>query len=244
MVSALTAAYQHQLKVTRTTVGDLVARQWADLGAYNEADVPRFLERAVPIVTAGQARAVALTSAYLARKLGQAPVGLDVQAAQGANVRNGVAPGAVYRRPFVKVWTALADGDDWEDAVTMGGNVAQSSSLMDIALAARTALTLFGRQSGGEIVAWRRVAEPGCCDFCQSIDGAYTGPDEPQPLHNRCGCTADPVVRQSTAEENSTFLTPGRTFGDASIHEHGELGPVIGQKGDHFTGPSEIPAAA
>jgi len=141
----------------------------------------------------------------------------------------------VYQRPFVTVWTALKNGDDYSDAVDAGQARAESSSSMDVALAMTAAYTLFGFLSE-QIVAWVRVADGGCCDYCQTLDGIHTGPTEPQPLHNFCGCTADPITRQSKSD---SFIRPGDTLGDVTIHQHGELGPVITKAGDHFTTEAE-----
>lgn len=238
MPDRLTTAYQMQLRRTREAVGSAVANQWQRLGSYNEADVPEFVSRVTPIVAAGQTRAVALSNAYVARKLGVTPYGVNVPDLR-STLRNGTPPEVVYRRPFVTVWTALSNGDDWETAVQSGQAQAESSSLMDVALAMTAAYLVFGAlsaSSGDEIVAWRRVAESNCCDFCQMLDGVHTGPTEPQPLHNRCGCTAEPITRKSSPAD---FVTPGDTVGDVTIHQHGELGPVITQAGDHFTTEAE-----
>lgn len=245
MVALMTAAYQSHLKATRAAVGNAVVREWQRLGSYNEADVAPFLARVTPIVSAGQARAVALSSAYISRLSGSTPVGLDVPKLQ-AGLRNGVTSAVVFRRPFVRVWTSLQNDGDYEAAIQLGQNQAESDSLMDVALATMASYVAFaamsssGDDSGSEIVAWVRRADASCCDYCQMIDGAHTGPNEPQPLHNRCGCTADPIYR-SSGFEPSSFLSPGSTHDDVTIHEHGELGPVITRAGDNFTGPSEIP---
>lgn len=240
MPNALTAAYQQQLKMTRNAVGDAVGRQWQRLGTYNEADVPRFVDAVSPIIAAGQSRAVALTSAYVARHTGSPIAGLSLDSLPP--IRNGVPPNVVYRRPFVGVWSALADDNydgDYEAATDIGQEMAKSSSLMDVALTVMAAYVGFSALGTG-ITAWRRVADPGCCAYCQNIDGAYTGPNEPQPLHNRCGCTADPVTHEVPSD--ATYLNAGSTHDDTAIQEHGELGPVIADKSDHFTGPSGIPA--
>ena len=250
MVDKLTLAYQAHLRSTRAAVSDAVGAQWRALGSYNEADVGRFVSAVSPVVSAGQIRAVSLTQAYVARKTGSPIVGVDVPALQ-ATLRNGVGSDVVYRRPFVRVWTTLkriGAGDeegDYETAVQVGQNQAESNSDMDIALAMMAAYVALGSSSSDsgsedEIVAWRRVADGNCCDYCQMLDGVHTGPDEPQPLHNRCGCTAEPIMRRSRI--TGDLASPGDSIEGVTIHQHGELGPVISRKGDSFTSIDDLTA--
>jgi hypothetical protein len=244
MPSSLTLTYQDALRRTRNAVGDAVGAHWDALGHYDRGDVPRFTKAVIPVVKAGQARAVALSGAYLAKLTQQQLPALNAAAVSGAAVRNGVAPEDVYSAPFVNVWTSLQNEGDWANAVASGRARAIASALMDVALSTMASYVEFGKVTAGaddssNVVAWRRVAEPGCCDFCQSIDGAHTGPDQPQPLHNRCGCTAEPIYGRSRPAAD-TFLTPGAIFGSTVIREHGELGLVVTQKGDAFTGPSDL----
>lgn len=246
MPSALTVAYQGEMKRTRNAVAARAAAEWARLPDYRDDRIPDFLGATLPVVQAGQRRAVALTSAYLARRMQMAPVGLDTESLIGANVRNGVAPEEVYRRPFVTVWASIATLG-LEAAVAKGLSRLTSTVDMDVAMSGRDSLLAFGRQSSDQIIGWTRVADPGCCDYCLAIDGAHTGPDEPQPLHNRCGCTADPVTRTSEGGRGGflshltgALLAVGAVIGDAVIHMHGELGPVIGAKGDAFAGPDDL----
>lgn len=248
MSDRLTQVYQGELKHIRSTVSLAVGREWKALGSWNEADVPRFVSRVSPLVSAGQSRAVSLTQAYVARKTNTPIVAVDFAALQ-SKLRNGVPPAVVYKRPFIRVWSKLkqshdnySDGD-FNAAVQVGQDQAESNSDMDVALALVAAYVVLGSLSGdeesqGDIVAWRRVAEPACCEFCQMLDGVHTGPDQPQPLHNRCGCTAEPITRGSRI--TGDIASPGDSIEGVTIHEHGELGPVIGQKGDNFTTAADL----
>jgi hypothetical protein len=236
----LTVAYQSALKQTRHGVADRVGAVWSQLGSYRDKDIPVFLGRALPVVASGQRRAVALTSAYMSRKLEQAPVGLDADTLIGAAVRNGVEPAVVYARPFATVWTSLSNGVLVDAAIAAGLARLMATADMDVALSSRGATNAYAGASTETIIGWTRVAEPACCDYCQMIDGARTGPDEPQPLHNRCGCTADPITRMTSADRTEPVLSLGSIISDVVIHSHGELGPVIGVKGDAFTGPNDL----
>ena len=240
MSTLLTRAFQSELRRTREVTAQHVQQAWTNLGSYNRSDISTYLDRILPMVQAGQARAVALTSAYLSRTLNQPVVGLSVADLSGAAVRNGTDPETVYTRAFVGVWSDLKNGNGWDDAVTTGADRVQSSAEMDVALSSRAATLAFGARDGSQIVGWRRVAEASCCDYCQAIDGAHTGPTEPQPLHNRCGCTAEPITKTSGLHSAEPFLLAGVIIGDVVIHQHGELGPVIGQKGDNFTSEADL----
>lgn len=241
-MDALTQAYQSELKRVRAAVASNVASAWQSLPNYYDEQIPGFLERVVPVVQAGQTRAISLTSAYSARRLGVTPVGIDT-AGIIANVRKGATPAQVYARPFVTMRASIKDlGVD--GAIAKGASRLQSTADMDVAMASRDALSPLTQAftSGGSgVVAWQRVADPGCCDFCQMLDGVHTGPQEPQPLHNRCGCTAEPI----TSDRFSfTSVISGAVVGSVLVQEHGELGPLITDKHDSFTSFADLPQSA
>lgn len=248
-MSELTRRYQQELRRTRSTVADHLERQWRALPDHRDDRIDPFLNTVLPVVRAGQARAVALTSAYLSQKTKLSnPIGLDTDRLIGAAVRNGIDPADVYKRPFVTTWSSI-EKIGYALAIEKGLSRLRSTAEMDIAMSARDALLSFGEAfnsaggSGSRIVGWVRVADPACCDFCQMLDGVRTGPSEPQPLHNNCGCTADPIeVDSSNASGiDSANLTPGDTVEQVRIEEHGEMGPLITDKADDFTSFADLP---
>ena len=255
-MDALTAAYQSELKKTRLAVSSHVGDMFRRLPGYSEEHVPDFVARAVPIVEAGESRAIALTTAYASRVLGVAPVGVDVPGIIG-NLRNGVSAADVYARPFVTVRAAIAT-IGFSAAVIKGTNRLMSTANMDVQMASRDALAPLASAFGSRVTGWTRVADPGCCDYCIMLDGVTTGPAEPQPLHNNCGCTATPDMSGSSDFGSSSSssgssngvsslvvgaLAAGAVIGLAAIHEHGELGPVITNKHDDFTSFDDLPRA-
>ena len=166
MVTALTAAYQGELKRTRHAVAARVAANWRHLPDLRDERIPGFLAATLPVVKAGQGRAVALTSAYLSKKLGVAPVGLDVEALT-ADIRGGVDPVTVYTRPFITARAAIfAIGI--ADAIDKGGSRLMSTADMDIAMTGRDANLAYASESGDQIIGWTRVADGGCCDFAKA----------------------------------------------------------------------------
>lgn len=194
MPSPLTPVYQEKMKQTREAVAAHVRRSWKSLPAYNEANVDPFFKKIEPIIMAGQKKAIALSSAYMAKLLKVPPIGLDTSQLTGNAVSKDMTQQQVYRVPFTKVWGALSDGTDWQEAVDEGENQAAGSSQMDIALAASAALYAFGQLSDHYIIGWIRVADNGACKFCMEVDGARTGPDHPAPLHDNCGCSVEPIT--------------------------------------------------
>lgn len=237
---SLTAVYQNELKRTRQAVADALRVHWHALPDYRDAQVEKFVNRVVPIVEAGQKRAVSMTDAYMSRQLGVAPIGLDWANLTGAGVRNGIDPHTVYARPFTTVWTSIAT-IGFSAAVEKGLSRLMSTGDMDVALSARDASRAYGMTSD-RVAGFRRVADPGCCDFCLSIDGAKVLSDSPAPLHNRCGCTVEPIEVGSSDAHGFLSFAAGAVFGDTLIEEHGELGPVITDKAYEFTSEADLPS--
>jgi hypothetical protein len=236
---SLTAVYQQELRKTRDAVANAVRHHWQSLPAYRDEQVEPFVKRVVPLVEAGQRRAISLTDAYMSHVLKERPIGLQFDSLIGASARNGVDPATVYARPFTTVWTSI-ERLGFEAAVVKGLDRLMSTAEMDVALSARDASKAFGMASS-RVAGFMRVADPGCCDFCQSINGVRVAREDAAPLHNRCGCTVEPIeVGSPQASGDFTSFAPGAVFGDTQIEFHGELGPVITNKHNHFTGPNDL----
>ena len=227
MPARTTTAQLEAQRRLRATLTAGVRRAWADLPAYDEANVSEWLERVLPLVAAAQRTSSALTNAYLARMLGRQPMPVDVAAVTGAAVRAGAQPADVYRRPFVNVWTALKAGRPYTDAVASGAARAAGTAAIDVQLAAR-ATSAAVQNADPRIIGYQRVADPDCCDYCRMIDGAFVKRADAMALHNGCGCGLEPVLRD--APETEPELPDG-----VAVEAHGELGPVIVDPSDHFT---------
>ena len=230
MATLISAHLMTQARL-RQIVHGAVATLWQGLGSYNEEDVEYFTDLVTPVVYAGQQQAVALTEAFVARRMKKAAVGLAVGGLTGASVRSGVALYEVYRRPFVTVWSALDKGELWEDAVSAGEARATESAEMDVQLSHRATYDAL-QQEDPRIKGFRRKANPGACSFCQLVNGAYVKSAGAMPLHPRCGCGLDPIQTDN--------FTVSSTPEGVAVHEHGELGPVLADPAHSFTGPSDI----
>lgn len=212
----------------RKVVSTAVERLWAGLPGYDEQNVPGWLGGVVPLVLAGQYQSAALTQAFVTQRIGRP---ISALPAVGPDVRKGADPQEVYRRPFVQLWAALKAGGLWQDAVDAAGSRAVSSAEMDMQLASRGTFERL-QQADDRIFGYVRVADAGACAFCSEIDGAYVKSADAMPLHNRCGCSLDPL----TAPHPRAAKLPS----GVAVHEHGELGPVLGSPDHSFTGPSAL----
>lgn len=238
MASKLADAHIAGQKRLRTIATAVVARAWQGLGAWDEEDVPSFLDAALPTVLAAQRQSVALTEAFLARSLGRAPLGVDAEALIGAAVRGGTPPETVYRRPFVQLWSALKDGRQFDDALRGAGARAEATAAMDVQLASRATFQAVQDADGG-IYGYQRIASSGACAFCQEVDGAYLKFADASPLHNNCSCSLAPLTEP---HPRARFLPSGievKREGFA-IHTHGELGAVIGDPSHAFTSEGDF----
>lgn len=236
-----------------------VAAVWGSLPAYDEQNVDEWLTRALPIVLAAQWQSVALTDAFLARALGRQPLGAPAAELTGQAVRHGTPPEEVYRRPFVTTWAALKAGKDLRTAVAEGAQRATSTAEMDVQLASTHTARWVGL-ADDRITGYQRVTNIGACALCEIASTQRYRRGDLMPIHNRCGCTVLPIVGIETGqvidpEKLQELKDAGeldriaaqrqaaraRKAGiDAQVREHGELGPVLVQAGDHFTSEADI----
>lgn len=177
----------------RMMVKVAIRNMWRDLGSYNEEDVQPFLDRALPLVRAAQLQSVAATEAFLTARLEVPAAGLAAEDLVGAGVRNGTPPEEVYRRPFVDVWSALADGVPWQDAVDRGMERAVSSAATDVQLSMRETARAVGEQEPG-IYGFQRVADGSACDLCLIASTQRYRTEDLMPIHNNCGCGVEPLT--------------------------------------------------
>lgn len=240
----LVAAYIAAQAALRQRAGVSMAAAWAKLPNYDSTSVPSFLASAVPIAAATKIASVQITSAFLARRVGLSSLGVNPA---DVVIRNGVPPQEVYRRPFVNVWTDLKNGKPFEDAVASGLHRAVSAVQTDAQLAMRGTLTVAATKTE-RILGYRRVPDPGACDFCVLISGQRYKTDQLMPVHNHCGCGVDVITAENRDQftgkrENDLNLTRITRDGvTAAIVEHGELGPLVVNGDDHFTSAADLAA--
>jgi hypothetical protein len=106
----------------------------------------------------------------------------------------------------------------------MGRTRAGVLAATDVLLAMKAASNIVADRDE-RIVGWIRVANPGACDLCSAADGTVYDAADDMGIHPGCGCTLDPSLSGDGTAEDPAHVT---------THDHGELGPVIYETGDHF----------
>ena len=243
--------------------------QWRerDMEAFVRAVVPMVMgaQQTVSAVTAGYLNEVAseLTGTL------QSPSGVPSSQVTGSAVRGGVDPVVVYRRPYHQVWTDLAAGAPLVEAVAAGERRALTIANTDLQLAkTHTAKQVFAKDK--RVTYYRRVPRgPHTCALCLIVSTRRYHKSQLAEIHPNCDCDVEqvyadvdpgPVLDEAllnaihdaiardlgedyVAASGKLESTAARELNYRDIvitHQHGEIGPVLGVRGQHFTGPDEI----
>lgn len=248
----------------RSRVRAFVERAWDGLDSYRDRDIDRFIRAVIPVVRGGQRQVASLTDAYLAsiasEVLGAPTRHVGIPSEVITNARP-VSPDEVYRRPGIEVWTALSQGKPLDAAVAAGKRRALSLALTDLQLAkTHAARSVMARDN--RVVGHRRVLTGSeDCGLCRVAATQRYHKDNLQPIHPGCDCGVEPIYGSEDPGQvidpeslDDTHAAVEDRFGvsDATgrdlldyrkflvVKEHGELGPLLTVKGQHFTGPSQI----
>jgi hypothetical protein len=236
-----------------------LARMWAALTSWRDADAAAFAAQAVPAVAGAQQATATLTAAYLARIVAQmsgsplTPPRLNPRGLVGEAVRK-APPAEVYRRPFVQVYTELGKGTSLDAAVAAGGRRLQSIAATDLQLAkTHTAQRVLRNEH--RVVGYRRVLTGDhSCGLCLVASTQRYHKSDLLPIHPECDCSVAPLLGD---EDPGQVIDEGRLagthaavadrFGSSAAdarridyrkvlitHQHGEIGPVLAVKGQHF----------
>ncbi len=235
-------------------VGRVVAAFGPD--AISDAGVAEFIRAAVPVVIAGMRQTAAATDAYLTRDLAER-FGERIVGDQVIDVRQGlrgVPMNEVYARPTHTVRYALSQGKPVPDAVAAGKERLTKMVQSDLQIAKTNQARATLRRS--TIDGYERVlkGEQSCIKCILASTRFYTKA-ELMPIHPGCDCDVRPARK---LKNRSVVLNADRldaikklirkdkiAAGDYSkvlvVHDHGELGPVLGLDGESFR--SEVQAA-
>lgn len=249
-LNRLAEAYDSQVHAIRTQITRFGESYWDSLPHYRASAVEDMIEAITPRVIAGQLRVADLTRAYLARcavelgwKVALPPI--DQDEIIGAR---GVDPRAVYRRPAIDVYTALAAGKPLPQAAAEGRLRLTQLIGGDMQLAKTHASrqSMRAYPSAGQF--YRRVLTGReNCALCVVASTQRYHRGDLMPIHPGCDCGVQPLppglaasqvidedlleqVHQITEDRLGTSDRGGRTPDYRkllTVSEHGEYGPTL-----------------
>lgn len=203
------AAYLGSTAALRARLLAMIAAFYAGQGNYRDAAAAGFVATAVPVVQAAQQTMAALTSAYLSHMVSSAvggstaPVGVPAELIQ--QLRGGIDPAEVYRRPYVQVWTDLSNGKSFDDAVAAGARRAGSLASTDLQLA-KTRAAQYVMADDRRVVGYRRVLVGAhSCGMCVIASTVRYHKSNLMPIHPGCVVGSTPVSNIVGSFSDPTF---------------------------------------
>lgn len=256
---SLDDVYAAAVATVRTRVVRFVTELFGP-DAISDAGAEAFAARALPAVVAGQRQTAALTDAYLTRVLAtefdeRIATGRTIDTRQGLR---GVDPSIVYRRPVKTVRYALSQGKDVSEAVAQGVQRLTKITQSDMQLAkTRQAHKTLGRST---VDGYERVLKGDYdCAKCIVASTRFYHKAQLMPMHPGCDCDVKPIrkpkgrniiLHSERLDDLADLITASGLPTNASaqdyqnlivVHEHGELGPVLALRDEHFRRMSDLP---
>ncbi len=261
----LVKGYQDVASRLSMAAGSLARNAFVNLGSWRDEDVPGYLTT-LDVALGGIKRQASNLSVAFYREVAKdsgkkfvAPK-IATSALLTSALRNGADFETVYTRPFVDLRTALSQGKSLTEAVTAGAIRAEDLARTEIALARRGA-GLSAREGNNNIVGYLRVLSGSeNCALCYVASTQRYTRGDLLPIHPGCDCGEEPIYGNSDPGQvideqllDSTHQAIDERFGSFDygaraidyrkaviVRQHGELGPVLTVKGQHFTGPNDI----
>lgn len=188
----------------QSLVADSGGALWDSAPSYDRADVPAFLDQLLPLLESGQRQAVALTDAFVAKRMERPAFGIDPRAVI-AGIRGDVTPEEVYSRPFRELWWGVSQGKLWDVSARAARARLLAALRTDVLLATTHAMVAIAKEDS-DIAGYSRVVR-GTCDLCEEAKGEVTGGVILQPIHPGCECVGDPRRSVPATRKNATVGT-------------------------------------
>lgn len=255
-----------QLRSLKDSLYQLLVVEWLDLEAHNKGDIDTFLSRALPIMSDSIDSAVTVTETINGVQgdilLDGSFEGSPVDPGSIRNsLRYGVPPSEVYARPFKDFWLKLSRGGSIDDALASGAN--RLRQLVDTDLERVSDLTqIESFANEHRVVGFRRVLVGAVnCALCIVASTQRYHRKNLKPIHPHCDCKVRPVLSfesdgdqildQDLLDQIHKDIQDKFGISDRSAraidyrkvmveHQHGEIGPYLSYRGQHFTGPGEV----
>lgn len=258
----LTDAYSNISTKLIDAAGALAVNTFLNLGSWRDADAKRYVKLVDQGMRGLKRQASNLAIGYyreIARNEGETFTATSLTAQQLTTeaLRNGADAEEVYQRPFKDMWTALASGKTVTEAIDAGAFRARSLATTEIQLARRNA-GFEARSKNDRIVGYvRTLTGRENCALCYVASTQRYNRGDLLPIHPGCDCGEQPIFGQKdpglVIDEQlleATHEAIEERFGISErsgqgqidyrmiqIQEHGELGPMLTVRGQHFTGP-------
>lgn len=268
MVTRLDRAYEVEVHQLRLRVTNFAMRFWNSMGSWRDDDIERLLATVAPHVRSGQQRIADLTDAYLTRVAqdqGFTVQGRPVQAT--TQTLRGISDETLYARPFATMHDTLSKGGTVTNAIAAGKDRLRSIVETNLQLA-KTHAGRRAMQSSGVRMTERVLTGRENCAMCVIASTQRYWASDLQPIHPGCDCgqrpyRGDPDVQIIHPDRlDAIYTAVENQFGSSdrgarlidgtnsvsdyldliSVREHGELGPVLTWRDQHFTSASEIDA--
>jgi hypothetical protein len=263
-LSRLDQRYGSAVRGVWASVLGRVNRSFLGLGSWRDEDAVRFQRQALPVILAGERQVATLTASYLEQlnrdETGErSRVAVDLDAVTGTALR-GVDPREVYERPFTQIYTALSKGDSLDEAVSQGTHRLETLVKTDLQLARTHTVREVAAELPRFTYTVRELQGEYDCALCMIASTQRYHKRDLAPIHPGCDCLVktvtsdyDPgqVIDESFLEaiheavENAVGKSDrgGRAVDYRRLlftREHGEMGPVLTFRDQHFTGPDDI----
>jgi hypothetical protein len=185
------------------------------------------------IVSAAQRVVGNLTAVDIARKFGGtvAPVGPLI-----GERDNGIPKPLEYQRPFRVISKAMADGKDVHQAMRSGMLRLNALTDTDLQMAKVRQAQISLRAVGAKTFR-RETTSENPCALCEIAATQIYYTDDLMDIHTGCSCD---IVPDDESDSDSGDLDTSLI----TVHNHGEIGPVLTWRGQHFTGPDQLPHKA
>lgn len=230
-------------------------------GWYSSRDVAGVTKSIVDHVEAGQRLTARTTDAYSSRLATEMtgrpilPVGGTIDP---ATLRAGVTHAGAYGRLANQYRYDVSQGKAPDEAqarvLTRAGVMVDT----DQALAMRSQSQRFMQARG--ITRYRRVIHPevsktGVCGLCIVASDRLYWVGNLLPIHDRCNCEVafvtgvDPGAQLNRKDLDELYAAAGGSTAAAdlhkvhiTVHDHGELGPILARATDNWRGPADVRA--
>jgi len=251
-----------QNKATKSAVNAAVARtrSMSEADWYDSAAITKYATDVAKLVEVSQRQAAALTNAFQARVLTEltGKTATPVKQVDVTRLR-GIDHDSVYGRVADEYRYKRSQGATAAEAAKLAALRAEELADMDVTLAVRQQEHAFVKAKK-TVLYYRRVIHPelaksgASCGLCIVASTRVYNKAEMKPLHFRCNCVTLAVTDrkydvgdvinqddlQSIYEDAGSNRMKALKETRYSVHEHGELGPVLTYKGNRWRGPADV----